>query len=460
LIPPKTNRLKKLWSLAWNNVRLYRRRHFFTGLGLSAGFCALILLGGYMLRMEEYLAVHSIFLRQVGHLSVWKKDSLKLYFQNPEKYSFSPEEQQKIKRALAPILKAEDRVIPVLSGTGMITNGCQNLPIIFAGIDPQDSEWIYSHPQVHQQIPELVHFDQGVGYWEPEGSLMPINLSPILFSLLKKKNLFSGGTLSAGEVVNCSHPDSLIKNSADPSVQIFSAAFDGGIGITDALLVGLKSTGFTFSDETAVMLSRDVAKNLLRTDNVSRMVIMLANPENSKSFRVAVAGAIEKAGVDNFEVLHYTDESVSPIYVGAMNFVYVMMGFFVVLVCGVVILSIANSFQIAFMERRHEFATLRSVGFRSGVLRTLLMFEYIQMAAISFAVGGCLAFILKGLNNALNLRFQIPGFANDLQFKLEPTFIFTYSVALAMMIIVVVSVHFFARQQMKLKVIELMGTEA
>jgi ABC-type lipoprotein release transport system permease subunit len=449
-----------MWLLAWKNLRIYRRRHFFTGIGLTAGFCSLVLLGGYMLRMEKYLATQTIFLRQMGHVSLWKKDSLLLYNQDPQKFSFSPDEQEKIRSAINPLLSPEDKVIPVLSGMGLITNGCRSLPINFTGLESEDMTWIYGPKEVLREIPELTRFYRGAGYWTLDANIVPVNIAPVIFKQLRKTKLFEDNPNPEIYTPDCDKPEILEKIHNDPYVQVVTQAFDGGLGITDAVLAGLVSTGSSFTDENAVAMPIGAIRNLLRTDNVSRMSIVLKEAGDSRKFKNQIEEALSKAGIQDVEVYHFTNGGVSEVYVGAMNFVYVMMIFFLVLVCGIVVLSIANSFQILFMERRSEFATLRSIGFRPRIIQLLMVFENIQVALMSFAIGGALGFILKSINNSLNLRFRIPGFSDSLQFVLEPSFMFTVIIGLMMMLVVVAASWRFSKRLTDVKVVDLMRSDS
>ena len=410
-----------------------------------------------MLRMEDYLATQSIFLRQVGHLSFWKKNAIKFYYQNPNQYSLNAEEADKIKNILSRNLNSNDKVISVLSGQAMITNSCLSLPILFTGVDPADLNWIYSHPQVLREIPELTKFDRGAGFWTRNSDLVPINMSPVLFSLLKKQNILTEIVPSANlQALDCKSPDSAKKIAEDPFVQIFAQASDGGLGVTDAAISGLMSTGFSFTDETSVLLPFQTAQNLLRTDHISRIAVILEKVSELEKLQAALNRELQQNHIQNVEIHSYREEQVSEIYRGAMNFVYVMISFFAVLVCGVVILSIANSLQISFLERKPEIASLRSIGFRPQQIQILFSFEYLIISFVSFCFGGFLAFLLKFLNNHLNFRFRIPGFANDLQFVLQPTFIYTYSVLISMLIIVLLTTWIISRKMMLQKIIDLM----
>jgi ABC-type lipoprotein release transport system permease subunit len=451
--------IKAFLKLAARNLLVHKRRNFITAIGLAIAFSGIILLGGYMLRMEGYLGTHTIYFRQVGHVSIWKKNGPAKIFHKPRSVTLTPEEQLTIRNALNLVLHDDDVIAPVLKGQGMITNGCTSFPILLTALEPAAFQYVYSHPTVKEKLPELTHLDQGRHLWDAPESDHPVMIARTLQGFLGKTKILEEGhkEADAAGALDCSSASYREKSSRDPYTQIFAQSFDGGLGVIDAAPVGLMQTGFVFSDETAVQLPLVDAQRLFATDNVTYFAVYLADPSRASSI---VDQLQSKLDSNIFEVHNYRDEAVSEFYVGAMNFVYMMLMFFAVLICGVVILAVVNSFNIAFMERRAEIATLRSIGLKPAQLTKLLVLEYFILTALSLAAGGVLAFILKSINNSLNIRFRIPGYSGTLQFLLEPNLIFTIVTTLAFLILVVVTTTILTNKMNKKKIIDLTRGES
>jgi ABC-type lipoprotein release transport system permease subunit len=199
------------------------------------------------------------------------------------------------------------------------------------------------------------------------------------------------------------------------------------------------------------------AQRLFATDNITYFAVYLKNPDRTSR----LLGDLKKSlDPTKFESHAYNEEAVSEFYVGAMNFVYMMLLFFAVLICGVVILAVVNSFQIAFLERRAEIATFRSIGMKPSELSLLLTIEYLVLTFISICGGGVLAFAIKSINNSLNVRFRIPGYSNDLQFVLEPNLIFTVCTAVSFLLLVWVTTYTLAKKMNQQKIIDLIRSES
>lgn len=65
-----------LLKIAFRNLFRNARRNLLTGSSIALGLMGVCLLGGYILRMERYLAAQSIYLTHNGHIVVYAKDGL------------------------------------------------------------------------------------------------------------------------------------------------------------------------------------------------------------------------------------------------------------------------------------------------------------------------------------------------------------------------------------------------
>ena len=77
------------WTLAWKNLKRNRRRNLATGCAIALGFAALLALGGYITRVENYLRVYTIYGTRTGHLVIYKKNGYEKYSIKPRDYSLN-----------------------------------------------------------------------------------------------------------------------------------------------------------------------------------------------------------------------------------------------------------------------------------------------------------------------------------------------------------------------------------
>jgi putative ABC transport system permease protein len=437
--------------LALRNLILHWNRHILTSLGLVMGMMGIVLFGGYVIRMEAYLATHTIFLRQVGHVSLFKKEAVANYQQNPAKYSFNLTEQTAILRALQEESDSVKltRLIPIAASPAMLTNGCQNFPVWVQGIAPEDMKWLYGQKEVQEKVPELALTVTGQHYWETTQELAA-NTSPILWSFLDKEplNSISDETRAqAAGILNCEAAEAKRKLSFSNDLQLFSQDFYGGLGLVDTTVVGLKYSGFSLVDEVFYSTSLQAVQNLTKSDNIYKWALYFEDSKDLAKNISTLERALKKHRIGPLELIPFTDARVSELYVGSMSFVLIMFLFFIVLICGVVVLTVFNSLQIAFLERGRDIAIYKSIGFRNSVITGIFQIEYLLISLVTSLFAGLGGLWIAGWNNSMNFRFQLPGFSSTVQFRLEPSlgyilFVFVF------MVLIVQAVSFLQIQRM------------
>jgi putative ABC transport system permease protein len=414
------------WSMAWRNLRLHYRRSLITGLAIAFGFCGVVLLGGYMMRMENYLKTQGIYLSHSGHISIYKKEGLQKHLTDPEVYSLSLDDQNNIVEAAQSLKSKPVFVARYLHGQGLITNGCRSFPFFMTASEPESETWVRTHPLTRFWTPELLTLKKGKGFWEMSGDASndSIVVAYRLARLLQKPLVAGDPTenVSAADQVleNCENNEtawSTIRSHA--GIQLIGSNFGGGLAAADAKISGHYTTGLAMSDAGSILVPLKFAQSFYGTDQVTWMSLFLGEGDVTKLVAKKLKTIFSERKLD-YDVYDYRDERVNQYYVGAMNFVYVMMVFFLFLVCGVVALSILNSLQISLLERKVELGTLRSIGFKQKEVSALFVKEVFLLSTISIVTGGVIAFVIANLINAMDLRFPLVGTADEIQFMLRP----------------------------------------
>ncbi len=449
----------KLWVMAWRNLRLHRRRSLITGGAITFGFTGVLLLGGYMLRMEDYLSTRGIYLSHVGHLSIYKKDGLDRHLTDPENYNLSQQDQENIINTVKSLSRPVALVARYLRGQGLVTNGCNSYPFFLTAVDPQAEAWVRTHHQTRKWTPELLRLKRGFGFWQEAQGTDHILVAYRLAKLLHKDLVAGdpGEDISTADtlITDCAKPETKELINSNAGVQLLGSSFAGGLAAAEARIGGHFSTGMALADDSAIMAPLELAQQFYRTDQVTWISIFL----NEGDPVVARAREIERLFQKNgwsYEVYTYRSARVNPYYVGAMNFVYVMMILFLVLVCGVVALSILNSLQISLMERKVELGTLRAIGFRPRMVVSLFVRETILLSLISLLVGTLLAFSIAAFINYLNIRFPLVGSADHIQFMLTPNLLLTVVTAAIFLIVATLTCYSECQRRMRAKVITLL----
>lgn len=437
-----------LLRISFRNLFRNGRRSLLTGFSLATGLAGVLLLGAYILRMERYLAVQSIYLNYQGHVIVYAKNGLEKHLSEPQKYSFTAQDLQLLQE-----IGANEKVeihSGLLRVAGLVHNGCNSFPYSALAADPKVFAWARNNPRVKSFVPELAKVSKGRGFWEIEGEF--INISPRLAMILQKEALEGEGSSFEG-IPDCTKAKDKESIKKDPSVQLLGNSFSGGMALADASISGLLSTGMAYQDDTALFLPTSLAQRMYDTGSYTAYIYFLKSEKDIPAFLSLV-----KQKIPHLDSYAFSEEAVSPFYVGGMQFNWIMLYLFLGLVCSVVGISISNSLYISMMERRFEFGTLRSIGFPGLTITKLMLWENSFLSVLSFVPGFLFSLLVCFLVNQANIRLTIPGLAGDIPLRLHITATYTVLVLLLIYLLVVAITWWGTRKYLKKSILELLGS--
>lgn len=428
----------KLYSkMAWRNLWKSKRRTFTTGMAILAGYAGLCLLGGYILRVEKYLAVDSVYINHAGHISIYKKDALGSYFRSPKKFILNGELLEKIKTIVVGNPEV-DFTSPVLEGMGLISNGEKSVPFLGLGIDPSDERKIQEHPQVIKWTKELLPKEGELSLKDATGELSDtISITKELGTLIGRKPPFSALGESQKQVV------------------LAGRTLLGDLNAVNANLGFKHSTGLAMMEDTGLIGPLQAFRNLYDTDGATYLSVYLKDRYAISSVLPRLKEQFDKENL-GVEAVPFSDDRVSLFYVGTMGFLYIMAGFFVFLIFSAVALSIVNSMTINLFERLKEIGTIRAMGFNKSQAALLLTIESFYLSTMSLILGLFVAQISAYMVNSLNIRFNPPGISGDMQFVLTPDVWFCVSLALPILLICVVCTHLVSKNIIKKPIVGLL----
>ncbi|MFL5815622.1 MAG: ABC transporter permease [Bdellovibrionia bacterium] len=406
--------LNHSWKLSWRNLGRNRRRNLATGAAIAFGYAGLLLLGGYIVRVEHYLRVNSVYLNHSGHVSIYRKDGLERHLTKPSRYNLKPEEQARILELVSKDSEIEF-IGKYLKGAGLAGNGCKSYPFLATGIDTSVEKTIHEHPEVIEWVPEL--------NVSPELQSDSVALTSGLARLLGKPRVHSEvpqESRSVAQTQNCSSPDVSKDLAKDANIQLAGRTVHGDFSAVDAEITSHYSTGLALTEDSGLVAPLSMLQKLYDTDSVTYIALYLKPNVWVQSYLNRLNERLASTGLE-LSVYAYDSEDISPFYVGVVNFLLVMAGFFVFLVFGVVALSIINSLAMSIIERTREIGTLRSLGYSRESIAGLFARETLILSGISLASGWALAQAISWGVNSLNIRFEPPGIADTMQFMLKPS---------------------------------------
>lgn len=418
------------WSIALRNLQRNRRRNAATGVAIGLGFAALLILGGYINRAENYLRVHAIYALRAGHITIYKKDGLERYSVKPRDFSLTVADQA----AIVDVLKTMPNVElhgPILTGTGLVGNGCRTVPFLATGINPQLDAALREHPEMKSWTDRVNLFSKGKALADYPPELGAVALADGLARLLHKQKVHDEFPPDQKPVMvaDCLAPDAKTLLASDANVQLAAGAWTGMMSALDGEVVATYNTGVSETMNVALLTSIDHLRRLYDTENATLYSIWLKDPKALKTTMTELDRDLKAKGI-SVDIYPWNDEQISPGYTGTMQFLYTMVTFISVVLATVIIFSIFNSATMTVIERSQEIGMMRSLGFTRGEIRHLFVREMLALAVIAVIFGGIVGSIAIFAVNHSGIHLHPPGVAGGMILKLVPNVLIVSAAAI------------------------------
>jgi putative ABC transport system permease protein len=398
----------------------------------------LLLLGGYIYRVEISLRTNSIYLFNKGHITVFKTNGLERFGTHPAKYQILSTEFDSLNEILKQKSDSVDWVGRTLTGAGLISNGDRSMPFLATGIDLLTLQKSFKNEMVKKWAldflaPGTLGFVEAV-----EKDLQSISITPRLADYLKKTMPFSSLP-----------PD-------EQYVQLMGMTQYSDMNAVDGRLAVNHTTGSEMLEDSGLLSSVNLLQDLYALEGIHYAMIYLKPHVNRHEMLDFVRNELKNKNLP-LEAFPFDHPSISPNYVGSMGFLYVMSGFFIFLICGAVALSIMNSLTMGIIERTREIGTFRALGFTQKQIAWMMTQESIWLCFLSSLLGGVLSFGISSAVNAANIRFTPPGVVNSIQFILTPNLTLALVVFFVFLVIVSATAYLVTYYKMKTKIINLLS---
>ncbi len=412
---------KSLSSMAWRNLRRNKRRNMATAIAITAGFTAFLLAAGYAKRVHNVLSHYTIYGLRTGHITIMRKAALDMYSIKPRLWSLTPEDQQQIEKTLAAVPGVE-KFGRILTGQGIIGNGCKTFPFIATGVDIDAEHYTMMHPDLLKWSPHLGAQRHGRPIWEFSDQESPIAISTGLAKLLGKTKVHD--EIPAGaplKVVDCLSPDAVQHFSDDANVQLAGGTWDGQLNAVDGESVQLFSTGLIETNNASITVNIKKLQDLYNTKNATSYSVWLNDSKDTKNIVTSLRDAL-KSNSNELDILPWSDERISPYYTGTMRFIVTMVSFIGAVLALVIILSIFNSATMTVIERSEEVGMLRSLGYTRSRIRQIFALEGLYITLLSTITGVVFGLIAMQIIRMANIHFSPPGIEGGMQLIIIPDF--------------------------------------
>ena len=355
-----------LLKLAFRNIWRQRGRTLLTLGVIVFGVVGLVLAGGFVADVFIQLREATIHSR-LGHLQVYREGYASFGRRAPLDYLIEPSDE--LLSDLRQMPHVED-VMQRIEFSGLATAGGADLPIIGEGVEP-DRE---------SRLGTAIEITAGrqLGADDRYGVLIGLGVAQAM-------HLAPGDGLTL--LVNTPH---------------------GGINTTDVTVIGVFKSISKDYDDRAVRLPLVTAQELLVTGGVHALVFRLDDTAATASVVARVKERLAGAGLEvhAWEELAGFYRKTVALYkrqFGVLQFITLVM----------VVLSVANSINMAVFERRGEIGTLMALGFRRRNIRRLVMLESVLLGACGAVAGVLIGIALAAAISLVGIPMPPPPNANS-----------------------------------------------
>lgn len=354
-----------LWKLALRNVLRHRLRTGMTLAAIAFGVAGLILSGGFVEDVFHQLG-EAVIHSQFGHVQVARRGYFEAGVRTGGAYRIDGY------RAWQERLEAIDGVeftAARYSFTGLLNNGRADWAVLGEGVEPDKEARL--------------------------GSFLRI---------IRGRQLEAGDR--AGVVIGEGVAQTLRLAPGD-QVTLLANTPEGALNTFDAQVVGVFQSFSRDYDARAVRISLAAAQSLMGHDTANVLVAVLAD-----TARTAAVARQAQAAVSASDLEVRTWNQLSDFYVKAVALYDRQFGVLILIVLLLVLLSVANTVNMAAMERVGEFGTMMALGDPPRRLVALIMAESVLLGLGGALLGVVLGTLAAQLISGMGIPMPPPPNAN------------------------------------------------
>ena len=351
------------FKLALRNVFRNKIRSIITLAAIAFGSVSIIISGGFFedtfLQMRE-AAIHS----QLGHMQIYCKGYNDHGASAPFDYLIED------RRPLIEKLMKFDHIKLVTSRItffAMISTGENNVSVFCQGVEPEGEK-------VLNKIDSLQKENKGV-------------------------KIELGRDLSKGDHFEVILGRGLAKNldlKPGDSAVLLTNTVGGSLNAFDVTIKGIFFTASKEFDDRALRIPIQTAQQLLRTDSVQTIVVLLDKTENTLAVSSQMKQMIQ---TDNLPLEMKTWKELADFYNKTVELYGKQFFFLKLIIATIVILSIFNTINMAIWERTREIGTIMAMGYKKLDILKLFLAEGFILGLLGGAAGVILGTLLaKGIS--------------------------------------------------------------
>jgi putative ABC transport system permease protein len=340
------------------------------------GATALILFGGYK-ELSFWGLRESTIRNRLGHLQIYKRGYFDGKSQKPLDYALDDVAQLRQAIEADPRVKATAAQITLM---GLISNGDKSETFLATAVEPGRDKMMAAQRLLSGQF---------ISDKEPDGVIIGEGLA-------RSMNVKPGDYLT-----------------------LMTTTVRGSLNAMDVRVAGTFATGVKEYDDRAVKMPIQGAQQLLQTQKVEKMLVMLKETEQTGAVEADLAALFSKRGW-NLEMKDWS--KLATFYHQVVLIYNGIFGFLGIVVFAIVVVSVANTIMMSIFERTREIGTLMAIGTKRIRLWAMFLLEGLFIGILGGALGLLVGWSAGTLINHAHIQLPPPpgytrGYPLQIMFK-------------------------------------------
>jgi len=225
-----------------------------------------------------------------------------------------------------------------------------------------------------------------------------------------------------GIIIGKGLAESLDVGAGDTVVLLVSPE-GGGLGASDAVVLGTFQTSNKAYDDVSIRIPIDMARRLLRTDGAHKWVILLDDTEQTapvlEKLRATFSSRADLEFVPWSDLADFYNKS-AKLFAAQLNVIWAVIAI-------IIVVSISNTLIMNVMERTAEIGTLMALGLRQQRILALFVSEGFMLGCMGALVGASIGLALGAAVSAVGIPLPpAPG----MDFPVRGEIMVTWSLAI------------------------------
>jgi len=386
-----------LLKFATINLKRNKKSNLTIAMLIIFGAASLIFSYGFM-QFSFYGLGESMIHQSVGHFQIQDEREKNDKSEYPLEFGISPKDYKDIKQKLVKYDEDIQALMPKLEFSGIISGEDKSTIFLGQGVDSM-SESIFASVFLKMVDGRNLGLD---------------------FDNPKKDEIIIGYKLAEQLMLKVGDYATIMVNSSDSSLNAI-----------DMIVSGTFSTGIDDIDKRMIMTSIGLAKELMKTDKITKLSVGLFDTSLSKKMSDDMGSSLKQS---NYNVYHWKDlasfyQSVVDLYNNFFNF---LGGIIMIVVISSVLGSVSNLVS----QKTREFGMLKANGFSNKDILSLVLLEVLILSTISVIVAFAGSHVLMEAINNMGFMMPPPPGSNN-EYPLAFAHVWTESIIICIAIIII-----------------------